>query len=147
MWEPRCLTTLWASTACYRDSFTCFTFFTPMSFKWSLFCRCSYRFLCHRHFPQEYGGVYMSFVVLFSISLLILPSHCLLFSFSVASYCSPVLKGPVSYIFPSALPVVTRAPVWPWSEGQHVARYTAVHGGQYCDCFASPNTSNYRAGK
>jgi hypothetical protein len=21
MWEPRCLTTLWASTACYRDSF------------------------------------------------------------------------------------------------------------------------------
>jgi hypothetical protein len=25
MWEPRRLTTLWASTACYRDSFT-FTF-------------------------------------------------------------------------------------------------------------------------
>jgi hypothetical protein len=23
MWEPRRLTTLWASTACYRDSFTC----------------------------------------------------------------------------------------------------------------------------
>jgi hypothetical protein len=22
MWEPRCLTTLWASTACYRESFT-----------------------------------------------------------------------------------------------------------------------------
>jgi hypothetical protein len=22
MWEPRSLTTLWASTACYRDSFT-----------------------------------------------------------------------------------------------------------------------------
>jgi hypothetical protein len=22
MWEPRCLTTVWASTACYRDSFT-----------------------------------------------------------------------------------------------------------------------------
>jgi hypothetical protein len=22
MWKPRCLTTLWASTACYRDSFT-----------------------------------------------------------------------------------------------------------------------------
>jgi hypothetical protein len=22
MWEPRRLTTLWASTACYRDSFT-----------------------------------------------------------------------------------------------------------------------------
>jgi hypothetical protein len=22
MWEPRCLTTLWVSTACYRDSFT-----------------------------------------------------------------------------------------------------------------------------
>jgi hypothetical protein len=21
MWKPRCLTTLWASTACYRDSF------------------------------------------------------------------------------------------------------------------------------
>jgi hypothetical protein len=24
MWEPRRLTTLWASTACYRDSFTVF---------------------------------------------------------------------------------------------------------------------------
>jgi hypothetical protein len=24
MWEPRRLTNLWASTACYRDSFTCF---------------------------------------------------------------------------------------------------------------------------
>jgi hypothetical protein len=24
MWEPRRLTTLWASTACYRDSFTFF---------------------------------------------------------------------------------------------------------------------------
>jgi hypothetical protein len=22
MWKPRCLTTLWDSTACYRDSFT-----------------------------------------------------------------------------------------------------------------------------
>jgi hypothetical protein len=22
IWEPRCLTTLWASTACYSDSFT-----------------------------------------------------------------------------------------------------------------------------
>jgi hypothetical protein len=22
MWEPRCLTTLWTSMACYRDSFT-----------------------------------------------------------------------------------------------------------------------------
>jgi hypothetical protein len=26
MWEPRRLTTLWASTACYRDSFTFFTY-------------------------------------------------------------------------------------------------------------------------
>jgi hypothetical protein len=26
MWEPRCLKTLWVSTACYRDSFTHFTF-------------------------------------------------------------------------------------------------------------------------
>jgi hypothetical protein len=25
MWEPRCLTTLWASMACYSDSFTCST--------------------------------------------------------------------------------------------------------------------------
>jgi hypothetical protein len=25
MWEPRRLTTLWASTACYRDSFTLYT--------------------------------------------------------------------------------------------------------------------------
>jgi hypothetical protein len=22
MWEPRCLTTLWASASCYRDNFT-----------------------------------------------------------------------------------------------------------------------------
>jgi hypothetical protein len=27
MWEPRHLTTLWASTACYRDSFTSFFIF------------------------------------------------------------------------------------------------------------------------
>jgi hypothetical protein len=27
MWEPRCLTTLWAFMACYRDSFTSFTAF------------------------------------------------------------------------------------------------------------------------
>jgi hypothetical protein len=26
MWEPRRLTTLWVSTACYRDSFTFFIF-------------------------------------------------------------------------------------------------------------------------
>jgi hypothetical protein len=26
MWELRRLTTLWASTACYRDSFTLFTY-------------------------------------------------------------------------------------------------------------------------
>jgi hypothetical protein len=25
MWEPRCLTTVWASTACYRDSFFFYT--------------------------------------------------------------------------------------------------------------------------
>jgi hypothetical protein len=29
MWEPRHLTTLWASTACYRDSFTFLLLFTP----------------------------------------------------------------------------------------------------------------------
>jgi hypothetical protein len=28
MWEPRRLTTVWASTACYRDSFT--SFFLPL---------------------------------------------------------------------------------------------------------------------
>jgi hypothetical protein len=26
MWKPRCLTTLWASMACYKDSFTFFFF-------------------------------------------------------------------------------------------------------------------------
>jgi hypothetical protein len=26
MWQPRSLTTLWASTACYRDSFTFYLF-------------------------------------------------------------------------------------------------------------------------
>jgi hypothetical protein len=30
MWEPRRLTTLWAFKACYRDSFTFFTFFIIM---------------------------------------------------------------------------------------------------------------------
>jgi hypothetical protein len=30
MWEPRSLTTLWTSTACYRDSFT----FNLQSFRW-----------------------------------------------------------------------------------------------------------------
>jgi hypothetical protein len=29
MWEPRPLTTLWASTACYRDGFTFFHFEIP----------------------------------------------------------------------------------------------------------------------
>jgi hypothetical protein len=28
MWEPRRLTTLWAFTACYRDSFTCIFLFS-----------------------------------------------------------------------------------------------------------------------
>jgi hypothetical protein len=27
MWEPRCLTALWASAACYTDSFTFITFY------------------------------------------------------------------------------------------------------------------------
>jgi hypothetical protein len=27
MWEPRCLTTLWAVMACYRDSFSFFYFY------------------------------------------------------------------------------------------------------------------------
>jgi hypothetical protein len=31
MWEPRRLTTVWASTACYRDSFT--FFFTVHNYK------------------------------------------------------------------------------------------------------------------
>jgi hypothetical protein len=30
MWEPQRLTTLWASTACYRDSFYLFTFTIEM---------------------------------------------------------------------------------------------------------------------
>jgi hypothetical protein len=32
MWEPRRLTTLWASTACYRDGFT-FTLFFALPFR------------------------------------------------------------------------------------------------------------------
>jgi hypothetical protein len=28
MWEPRRLTTQWAPTACYRDSFTCLKLYT-----------------------------------------------------------------------------------------------------------------------
>jgi hypothetical protein len=31
MWEPRCLTTLWASTACYRDSFTFLFVLRPLA--------------------------------------------------------------------------------------------------------------------
>jgi hypothetical protein len=33
MWEPRRLTALWASTACYRDSFTFFTFILVPKFR------------------------------------------------------------------------------------------------------------------
>jgi hypothetical protein len=32
MWKPRRLTTLWASTACYRDSFT--FFYLKIGFLW-----------------------------------------------------------------------------------------------------------------
>jgi hypothetical protein len=31
MWEPRRLTTLWASTASYRDSFICFPLTNPFT--------------------------------------------------------------------------------------------------------------------
>jgi hypothetical protein len=34
MWEPEHLTTLWASTACYRDSFT--LLFTHLQFSYNL---------------------------------------------------------------------------------------------------------------
>jgi hypothetical protein len=37
MWEPRHLTTLWASTACYRDSFT-FTYIWYTSKKFDDIC-------------------------------------------------------------------------------------------------------------
>jgi hypothetical protein len=30
MWEPRCLTTLWACTDCYRDSFTYYYYYSVM---------------------------------------------------------------------------------------------------------------------
>jgi hypothetical protein len=30
MWEPRHLTTLWTSTACYRDSFTFYTVYIEL---------------------------------------------------------------------------------------------------------------------
>jgi hypothetical protein len=34
MWEPRCLTTLWASTACYRDSFALLLSSSSQYFNW-----------------------------------------------------------------------------------------------------------------
>jgi hypothetical protein len=38
MWEPRCLTTLWTSTACYRDSFAfLYTVTFPLQFDSILF--------------------------------------------------------------------------------------------------------------
>jgi hypothetical protein len=39
MWEPRRLTTLWASTACYRDSFT-FFYLTDFVLKRAWICLC-----------------------------------------------------------------------------------------------------------
>jgi hypothetical protein len=33
MWEPRCLTTLWAFTACYRGSFTLLPYYSDMCFE------------------------------------------------------------------------------------------------------------------
>jgi hypothetical protein len=42
MWEPRRLTNLWASTACYRDSFT-FFFYLYLILK--LFLQATYKLL------------------------------------------------------------------------------------------------------
>jgi hypothetical protein len=33
MWEPQCLTTVWASTACYGDNFTFFYLFSDLRSK------------------------------------------------------------------------------------------------------------------
>jgi hypothetical protein len=47
MWEPRRLTNLWASTACYEDSFAVFTWLPGFIF---CFLVCSvYSFLCFRY--------------------------------------------------------------------------------------------------
>jgi hypothetical protein len=36
MWDPRRLTTLWASTACYRDSFTFMQILSKYFFVWNI---------------------------------------------------------------------------------------------------------------
>jgi hypothetical protein len=50
MWEPLRLTTLWASTACYKDSFSfTFTIFFPISLLFLTFLS----FLCGRAVAQR----------------------------------------------------------------------------------------------
>jgi hypothetical protein len=49
MWEPRRLTTLWASTACYRDSFT----FLPIARNLKPFFACCRRWKVTYCSPQE----------------------------------------------------------------------------------------------
>jgi hypothetical protein len=76
MWEPRRLTTLWASRACYRDSFTPFfnfnvvpctprssTWSFPFSFPcWNFVCLEEFRLLdvapCRSCVNRRFGGAY-----------------------------------------------------------------------------------------
>jgi hypothetical protein len=68
MWEPRRLTTLWAFTVCYRDSFTFFFY------------------LYAANFLQDYTASYPIFFVLSSLRLLIL--FRALFSLEIYPYLS-----------------------------------------------------------
>jgi hypothetical protein len=58
MWQPRSLTTLWASTACYRDSFTFFFFAYVKSVQWPVRQMCQhnpYR-IAHRRAGSWWRG-------------------------------------------------------------------------------------------
>jgi hypothetical protein len=58
MWEPRRLTTLWASTACYRDSFT---FFLPHFIKQNPHLLPSREFVVRQYNVQELLNISTNF--------------------------------------------------------------------------------------
>jgi hypothetical protein len=92
MWEPRRLTALWASTACYRDSFTFFTFISLSVPSLAIAFRSSF---CNRLISLQSSFI---FPVSLRFFLLFCPSFfhfCLTFSFAR-----------INSLFPSLIPFV-----------------------------------------
>jgi hypothetical protein len=95
MCEPRCLTTLWAFTGCYRESYTFYSFgiwilflyiltsdILFVSAKWCLNCECIYVKDCHGTYEGDFD---MEHYILFScidllLILVVLHTFCMLCS-------------------------------------------------------------------